>query len=113
MELLGLVIPFASALISALSNESFKCQPLFVQVHAHRDIVILENVRVDIVEIITIAQVVNLLYPYELLPSPVFFLNLGNHTILNMIFCTYCGKRFTRKEHLERHIPSRAYPLYI
>ncbi|KFX92688.1 hypothetical protein V490_05239 [Pseudogymnoascus sp. VKM F-3557] len=23
-----------------------------------------------------------------------------------MIFCTYCGKRFTRKEHLERHIPS-------
>lgn len=24
-----------------------------------------------------------------------------------MIFCTYCGKSFTRKEHLERHIPSR------
>ncbi|CAD6455119.1 0fd24a5c-df01-40a9-8c3e-a138a5a3fed6 [Sclerotinia trifoliorum] len=24
----------------------------------------------------------------------------------NMIFCTYCGKSFTRKEHLERHIPS-------
>ncbi|KAJ5054546.1 uncharacterized protein L3040_000817 [Drepanopeziza brunnea f. sp. 'multigermtubi'] len=23
-----------------------------------------------------------------------------------MIFCTYCGKSFTRKEHLERHIPS-------
>ncbi|KAK3933613.1 transcriptional regulator [Diplogelasinospora grovesii] len=23
-----------------------------------------------------------------------------------MVFCGYCGKRFTRKEHLERHIPS-------
>ncbi|KAI1345076.1 hypothetical protein F5Y15DRAFT_422156 [Xylariaceae sp. FL0016] len=23
-----------------------------------------------------------------------------------MMFCTYCGKSFTRKEHLERHIPS-------
>jgi len=24
-----------------------------------------------------------------------------------MLFCTYCGKSFTRKEHLERHIPRR------
>jgi uncharacterized Zn-finger protein len=24
-----------------------------------------------------------------------------------MVFCAYCGKSFTRKEHLERHIPSR------
>lgn len=23
------------------------------------------------------------------------------------VFCAYCGKSFTRKEHLERHIPSR------
>ncbi|KAI1639939.1 hypothetical protein F4809DRAFT_20387 [Biscogniauxia mediterranea] len=23
-----------------------------------------------------------------------------------MVFCTYCGRSFTRKEHLERHIPS-------
>ncbi|KAL1870798.1 hypothetical protein VTK73DRAFT_2456 [Phialemonium thermophilum] len=23
-----------------------------------------------------------------------------------MLFCTYCGKQFTRKEHLERHLPS-------
>lgn len=30
----------------------------------------------------------------------------GNHTIVNMVFCAYCGKSFTRKEHLERHIPS-------
>lgn len=22
-------------------------------------------------------------------------------------FCTFCGKKFTRKEHLERHIPQR------
>lgn len=24
-----------------------------------------------------------------------------------MVFCAYCGKSFTRKEHLERHIPQR------
>jgi hypothetical protein len=30
----------------------------------------------------------------------------GQPTIFNMVFCTYCGKSFTRKEHLERHIPS-------
>lgn len=24
-----------------------------------------------------------------------------------VVFCAYCGKSFTRKEHLERHIPSR------
>jgi uncharacterized Zn-finger protein len=24
-----------------------------------------------------------------------------------MVYCAYCGKSFTRKEHLERHIPSR------
>ncbi len=23
------------------------------------------------------------------------------------VFCAYCGKSFTRKEHLERHIPQR------
>jgi uncharacterized Zn-finger protein len=23
------------------------------------------------------------------------------------VWCTYCGKRFTRKEHLERHLPTR------
>lgn len=27
-----------------------------------------------------------------------------------MVFCAYCGKSFTRKEHLERHIPSRESP---
>lgn len=31
-----------------------------------------------------------------------------------MVFCAYCGKSFTRKEHLERHIPSRKHdpPLF-
>jgi uncharacterized Zn-finger protein len=23
------------------------------------------------------------------------------------VYCAYCGKSFTRKEHLERHIPQR------
>jgi uncharacterized Zn finger protein (UPF0148 family) len=23
------------------------------------------------------------------------------------VFCTYCGRGFTRKEHLERHLPQR------
>ncbi|KAK0638790.1 hypothetical protein B0T16DRAFT_231356 [Cercophora newfieldiana] len=27
-------------------------------------------------------------------------------TNLKMVYCAYCGKSFTRKEHLERHIPS-------
>ncbi len=26
------------------------------------------------------------------------------------VFCAYCGKSFTRKEHLERHIPQREHP---
>lgn len=26
---------------------------------------------------------------------------------VDMVYCAYCGKAFTRKEHLERHIPSR------
>lgn len=30
-----------------------------------------------------------------------------------MVFCAYCGKSFTRKEHLERHIPSRETPYAI
>jgi len=25
------------------------------------------------------------------------------------VYCAYCGKSFTRKEHLERHIPQREY----
>ena len=29
---------------------------------------------------------------------------------VEMVYCTYCGKAFTRKEHLERHIPSRKQP---
>ena len=28
-------------------------------------------------------------------------------TAVEMVYCAYCGKAFTRKEHLERHIPSR------
>jgi len=32
-------------------------------------------------------------------------------TLPIMVFCAYCGKSFTRKEHLERHIPSRKTPL--
>jgi hypothetical protein len=27
------------------------------------------------------------------------------------VYCAYCGKSFTRKEHLERHIPQREYPM--
>lgn len=32
-----------------------------------------------------------------------------------MVFCTYCGQSFKRKEHLERHLPHRAsnYHLYL
>ncbi|RXG45628.1 hypothetical protein VDGE_00194 [Verticillium dahliae] len=39
-------------------------------------------------------------------PSKLHVLHcISEHTI-TMVFCAYCGKSFTRKEHLERHIPS-------
>lgn len=42
----------------------------------------------------------------SLLPLVVIVL-LGCLSRDTMVFCAYCGKSFTRKEHLERHIPSR------